>query len=310
MIDRTPKPCTHPRARHTHGTRIAYLRDACRCAPCAKANSDYERTRQRRIAYGTWAPLVDAEPARAHVRALMAQGVGHKRIAREAGLNHGHVGRLLYGQPHRGQGPSKRISPEVSAALLAVRPEPCLADPTGTVRRARALFAAGYTQTFLARRLGLTVGGFNAVAWGRNRVEVRLSTADRIAELYEDLADKTPPETQSARRARTMATRNGWAPPICWDDDTIDDPLAEPNWTGFDETLVQDWLTNYQAPPGCGPEELTEVIRRLMAHEFTVRQMTVLTGLGKDEVQGMRNFITQTERERGIRRRVNKERAA
>ena len=36
------------------------------------------------------------------------------------------------------------------------------------------------------------------------------------------------PTGPGAERARSTAKRKGWAPPMAWDDDTIDDPQAKP----------------------------------------------------------------------------------
>jgi hypothetical protein len=73
-VDRTPKPCQHPRANHQHGTRLAYMLDRCRCLPCSAANSAYETRRVQLKAYGRGTPtgLVDATPARTHVEKLQA----------------------------------------------------------------------------------------------------------------------------------------------------------------------------------------------------------------------------------------------
>lgn len=119
MSDRTPKPCLHPNSRHEHGTRLAYVRDLCRCEACTKANREYEDRRRRKALYGR-TDLVDATQAREHIRALMAAGIGHKRIALMAGVSRGVVAGVLYGNPVTGRPPSRRIRPAAAAALLAL----------------------------------------------------------------------------------------------------------------------------------------------------------------------------------------------
>lgn len=302
-IDRTPKPCPH-KAKHAHGTRVAYVFDKCRCLPCSKATREYEARRQRAHLYGRFDRLVDAQETREHVRELMAQGMGRRRIADVAGVQPSVLTRLLYGRP--ATAPSERIRPQTANALLGVELDlaaHATLEAFGTLRRLQALVAAGWTQTELARRLGMTNANLGTLIHSRDRV--LRQTADKVAALYEEISECAPPAT-GVPYATKVAERNGWAPPICWDEDTLDDPMAEPNWTGFDETLVQDWLANYRAPTGAGPEELVEVNRRLMAWEFTVRQTAVITGLPAAEVRAMRNHITRQDRDNGVWRRVYK----
>lgn len=103
----------------------------------------------------------------------------------------------------------------------------------GTRRRIEALACMGWSMRALSRALG----------WHQDRLQVLLSipgggvspaNRDRIAALYDELWDKRPPERTrseriSASRPRALAARNGWAPPLAWDDDTIEDPDATPD---------------------------------------------------------------------------------
>ena len=94
-VDRTPKPCLHKRADHQHGTRAAYVLDRCRCFPCSTANAQAETHRERQKAYGRYDKYVDAQPVRDHVRALMAQGMGWKRVAAAAGVSGSSMWKLM-----------------------------------------------------------------------------------------------------------------------------------------------------------------------------------------------------------------------
>ena len=105
-----------------------------------------------------------------------------------------------------------------------------LVDATGTRRRLQALAAAGWPLAEVGRRLG----------WRRSRVRsamchrtVTLETAARVSAVYDDLWDKRyAPATFEDRRgaaiSRAYARRAGWAPPMAWDDDEIDDPKGRP----------------------------------------------------------------------------------
>lgn len=221
-----------------HGTRSRYVADRCRCEPCTAANRDYHRSNERRRAHAAANParqyLVDAEPVRAHVRSLQDGGMGWRTIAARAGVNGSVVKKLLWGHAARGQSPAKRVRPETAQRLLAVRLE--LANHAkvpsiGTQRRLQALVALGWSQSKLAAELGLTPANFGTTI--HHSGQVYESTARAVRELYERLWHTPPPEEShrdkiSASRARSTAAGNGWAVPMAWDDDTIDDPHAQP----------------------------------------------------------------------------------
>lgn len=102
-----------------------------------------------------------------------------------------------------------------------------LVDVTGSRRRLQALCAIGYSQPDLARRLKVS----QARVWqylAGPRPTMRRATVARIAVLYKQLAD-TPSSGPCAGRTRRTAQRNGWLPPLWWDDDTIDDPTYQPS---------------------------------------------------------------------------------
>lgn len=101
----------------------------------------------------------------------------------------------------------------------------------GTQRRLQALAWNGWSWGLLAARLGCTRQTL------RVRVhrpgQVKTATATAVAALYDDLWDQPPPERTPHERhhadlARQHARKQGWAPPLAWDDDTIDDPAATP----------------------------------------------------------------------------------
>jgi len=253
------RDCTHPRAHHEHGTRLAYIRDECRCRPCRDANAAEQARVDRLRAYGQWAPLVDAEPAREHVRALMAAGMGWQRVGRTAGVSSGAMSKLLYGRT-RDDGtlrpPTRRVRPEVAARLLAVRVTldtlggKAIIDPAGTRRRLQGLIACGWTITALSTRLGMTPSNLGRVVRSDDRVHA--GTARKVRDLYDELWDQRPNEHDhrtriSAARARGMAARHGWLPPLAWNDDEIDDPgawanLGDDTDPELDEVVVERLL--------------------------------------------------------------------
>lgn len=98
-------------------------------------------------------------------------------------------------------------------------------DPTGTRRRIQAMQWMGWPAREIAERVGVKTETISTVSHrggGRGRVSSRLARA--IANIYEDLSGLPGPSRQSATKARAY----GYAPPLAWDDDTIDDPKRRP----------------------------------------------------------------------------------
>lgn len=233
------RDCTHPVARHVHGTNLAYKCDRCRCRPCRDAAAEYERHRSRMKAYGRWEPYVDAQPAREHVKLLSEQGMGWKRVAEKAGIQSSTVWKLMYGDPRRKTplAPSKRVRRQTADKILAVEldlADAANVDATGTRRRLQALVAIGWSQTRLADQLGWNVGNINSLILGRYCPRVQHDTEVRVRALYDRLWNVPPVAANGHQRggiahAKKVAAKRGWVPPMAWDDDTIDDPAAWPS---------------------------------------------------------------------------------
>lgn len=221
-----------------HGNAKYHL-ELCRCPACCSAARAYDNNRRRAIAYGRWQPFVDADPVRAHVRALGEFGIGWMRAARLAGVSTGGVSKLLYGDRPRGLAPSKRVRPETAVKLLSVGPtlenlgDRTAVDGAGTRRRLQALVYAGWTQSELARQIRM-----NRANCGKTIVSdlVEVATVKAARAVYDELWRVDPVAwgvpVFRAEAARRIAASRGWAPVGAWDDDSIDDPRAFPDWTG------------------------------------------------------------------------------
>ena len=218
--------CLHVQVQHEHGTRAAYVLDCCRCAPCTAANTAQARRRSTAIAYGTWSGLVDAEPARTHLRALRADGLSLQRIAELSGVGQGTVNALVYGAPARQAKPPARLRTDTQRRLLAVRFDPASVaagrrvDATGTRRRLQTLTALGWSVSCLALHTNRTVRTLRRILLAEL---VTADTARCVAALYEQLRTTPPPrrtgpERAAAERAVSRARTAGWRPPIGWDD--------------------------------------------------------------------------------------------
>lgn len=216
-----------------------YRLDGCRCYVCAYARSQYDDNRNRAIAYGTWQPWADAEPVRIHIRHLQSCDMGLRAIATAAGVDRKRLQAVLNGRPERGTPPQAQVRPALAQAVLTVEPTletlsaATVITAAGTTRRLQALVAAGWPQHHLAIRLDMTDGNFGT-ALRRDRMVVR--TARAVRGLYDELWRADPREhgvgSQAYSRARRHAAAERWAPVGAWDDDTIDDPAAFPDWTG------------------------------------------------------------------------------
>jgi hypothetical protein len=220
-----------------------YKSDGCRCATCREGSVKYEARRRRLIAYGRWQQFIDAEPARQHIATLRASGLGTARIARLAGLAQATINGLVWGDHGRTQ---TRIRPATAAAILAVPADEtnladtALVDGTGTRRRLQALHRAGWRIGDLADHLGCTSANVSLII--RSTSPVKVATRRTITGLYDRLCALTPEPGPGSVRARNHATRAGWPPPHAWDDDTIDNPAALPNYGNPNADVIDDVL--------------------------------------------------------------------
>lgn len=262
-VDRTPKPCLHKVAAHTHATYACYVLDTCRCTPCSAANATYEANRKRLQAYGRFDAFIDAAPARTHLRALSAAGMGWKRVAHLAGLPTSNVYPILWGRrDRRGGAPRARARRTLVEAILAV-PMPtldylapgALTDSTGTRRRIQALVTRGWSVKRIASAATPPLDR-QPLDHALTHPTVIVRTALAVRAVYDDLWDQAPPTITTGDKIATArslhrAEAAGWVPPLAWDDDTIDDPTATPGVEatpgGVDEIAIARALSGDRA---------------------------------------------------------------
>lgn len=296
LIDRTPKPCRHKRAKHVHGTYVCYTLDVCRCRPCVRAAHEYYAGLTRRNAYGR-SNLVDAQPIREHVAALQASGLGLKFVAKRSGVAHGALWKLMYGKKHDGvYVPSKRVRRDTADKLLALQPGlSLLADGAkvpgvGTMRRLQALGCLGWSIGRLAVECGLDRQALDRAMHGG---DVQVATARAAAAAYERLWDTAAPENDhreriAASRSRRRAQELGWAPALAWDDDAIDDPAAAPlhrlhdDQRGVDEAAIERRLAGDRVK--LTRAERWAVVRRLHAQGMNDCEIGRSTGIHERQV--------------------------
>ena len=229
------------------------------------------RTPKSRAYYGV-SLLVPVAPTRAHLQVLTGSPyyMSIKQIATRAGVTESNVCQILKGRrgTTRGYETIKSIYRDTEAALMGVEPEinppkrgGGHVPPLGTVRRFQALVAAGYPLSYLSEGIGWGADPqpVHRMIRGKSGAKyVMHSTYMKVCALYDKLQAVDPSDMgfkpTTIGRARSSARKHGYAPPACWDDDTIDDPEAWPEWTG-----------------ACGTEEGYRIhLRELMSGDRTM----------------------------------------
>jgi hypothetical protein len=167
--------------------------------------------------------IVDPGKAQAHVQALVRDhGVSLRGIAEAAGVS-AFIISDLNREIKRG------LHRDSEKAILAVTAEAVLARPNGEGfvpniggrRRIQALMAMGWRHQDLTPLLGINTANIvhQQGDWFTKKKH------DAIKELYDRLWNQRGPATiLSINRIK----KAGYAPPLAWDDETIDDPNAVP----------------------------------------------------------------------------------
>lgn len=268
---------------HAHGgTHTCYKDHKCRCADCRAHNtaSVYAWREQKRA--GTNTPTVDASEARAHLLELAAAGMGYRAIADRAGVGYSVIQRTASGVRTR----INQLSAECILAVTLRIPEPTPAknvDATGTRRRLQALTWMGWTGEDLMVRIGKRSEESTRLMTSRL---VFAETRDLVSAMYDDLWDVAPADTYGSRRAKLRARRNGWVSPLSWEDETIDDPNAEP--IVVDDTGAVDALAIEMAITGYKPKLRTAerhvVVTRLHAIRWSDKKIAGWIGVSDQTV--------------------------
>ncbi len=255
-----------PRKRQ-HGYAM-YKLDGCRCYTCAFAVSQYEAKRRRQIAAGTWRPFVDAAEVRAHIEAHTRAGVGTRQLARLAGVDRKAIQCARTGR-RKGR-PLGRMQRAVAEKILAIPvtgeavAAHALIDATGAHRRIHALCAIGWGFGAQAVLTGRSRSNWHSIT---RRDRILPATAALVKGVYDQLSMTPAPAGYAASRARALALREGWPPPLAWDDETIDDPAAQPHLglvdtdDDADEGLVWLALNGHLELGELPPAERAAVVR-------------------------------------------------
>lgn len=103
----------------------------------------------------------------------------------------------------------------------------------GARRRLQSLCAAGYSAAELAAALTAR-GHKTSRIWVSQMIDGTYETtnpkrAQAVARLFRELEAKPFPQTPHAKQVRNWAKSRGFHPPLAWDHEDLDDPLALPH---------------------------------------------------------------------------------
>lgn len=195
---------------------------------CRAHYNQFLRSRAERGGYTLG--LVEVTAVAEHIAELREVGLGINRIAELSGVDSRSIARALKSGRMRGFSAKKILDVPVDWRLAS----PAAKIPrTGTMRRLQSLAAIGYSY----RRIGEHLGGVDAkniCKYALGRQGVTAAFARRVEDVFHELQLRPLPRDSSSTQARARALEKGWAPPLAWDEEAIDDPLAKPAaaWAG------------------------------------------------------------------------------
>jgi hypothetical protein len=172
--------------------------------------------------------------------------------------------------------------------LLAVRGIPRRVPSVGLRRRVQALACLGWDMYAIARELDAYPDKVRQ--WTLHPTVYR-TTHEQLAAVYDRLSMRLPPTDTPEQKAnvaktRNRAARNGWLPPLAWDDETLDDPDARParsrderRRTDLDPVVVERVLAGERLP--MTPAERAEVVRQARARGWSEAVIAQRTGIAR-----------------------------
>ena len=209
----------------------------CKCDACHRHNARVQAHRLHNPrAFG---PTNDE--ALAALDRLVEDGFRTVTIARATGQSETHIS-IMKGARARGESPTLRHA--TRAALVAMdrnRPQDATVLGHGAARRLQALAAIGWPMGMLAREVDMSKSTLQHYRVHRSE-RIPRAAHEAICEVYDRVWSRPPvattPDVQRAiTRAKNEAKAYGWASPLAWDDEALDDLDASP-WTERD-----DWVT-------------------------------------------------------------------
>lgn len=224
-----------------------------------------ERARLKRLAYlrdiGVGG-YTSSTPVRARVRFLHDElGVTYDTIADRSGVDAETVKMHYRGYRWPDLAQVTTCTKGTERRILGARFSPSDGyrfPAVGIRRRLQALQAAGFTLAVTSGLVERDTRQVHATMSGRtNKHFVTSPFAQAVITAYDKLQYARPEDWGVAPRASahalTRSRANSYAPPTCWDQDTIDDPDAVPEWTGACGTPLGYRIHRREGIPVCPP---------------------------------------------------------
>jgi hypothetical protein len=224
--------------------RDYHVRAGCGCEWCTRGRAI--RARNRVYGKGPYRNLgrEGSRPAIERIMEAHASGITARQIAETVGVSYPYICHLLC---EDSRGLSRYVSDRVMAATWPEPERTARGNYRGRVgvrvsslasrRMLAALNAIGFSYSFMGKVTGIACDQLAGYVRG-NRGEAKISfgVAADIKLLYDKYNDQDPVacgvNKQSVVSLQRKHARLRTPVPACWDEETIGDPNALPQWTG------------------------------------------------------------------------------
>jgi AraC-like DNA-binding protein len=243
-----------------------------------------------------------AAPVAAHLQELLNAGWSLRSIADAADYSPSSVHRIVIGVQQRIRNDiAARLAAVDGAAILARQNSLGFVRNLGARRRIQALLAIGWRHEEITATMLQTqpeCGTRSQMVLHQRGNWIARRTHDAVAAAYDQLS-MTPGPSAKTRR---LAAKYGYAPPLAWDDASIDDPDAQPDRGAddqavLDEVLIERLIAGYaRAEPKAGVRpapEVVEAVVRLHTRGLSDREIGDRIGYTASGVQVMRHRVDQ-----------------
>ncbi len=161
---------------------------------------------------------VEATDTRTTLQGFLDANVPLRAVARASGLSDTAIGNLTQGRHDQVQAATAAKVASLTLADIYARATGTV-PAVGAVRRVQALMAIGW------RKADLHAAGIPTTQLvTRSRAHITAAGWHQVRQVYDRLCMTPGPSPATRERA----TRRGYAPPLAWDEGTIDDPRATP----------------------------------------------------------------------------------
>lgn len=218
------------------------------------------------------ARYVEAEPTRARLAELAAAKVPLRTVARACGLSDTGIKAILAGTREHVQRSSAERVEQLSLHRIYAEQTTGQVPRAGAVRRVQALMAMGWSHRDLA-----AAGVPNTPNLFTDGHLVTVQRWREIRDVYDRLSMTPGPSPETRGRAKSRH----YAPPLAWDDTSIDDPTATPRGEAskgvgaqvIDMVAVRRTIDRPDAGPALNTGERQEVVRAMAATGASDREI-------------------------------------